>query len=305
MPQRRNIPVLACLIASALSLLPAPAFTQSRDAPPRAALTFEVELPSAPYHVPSAPNVSVHVPAGFDAASPLSLVVYLHGLRGCLPVLMGEGSTRCDAGSAPQLGWNLGAHHDAAGTNTVFVVPRLYYDKRGGQPGAFGKPGGFRAFLSELLSGPLSTRLGRRYTRESIASITLVAHSAGYETTIAILERGEVDGLVRAVVLFDALYAFQERYARYAIAHADRGLHLIAVHFRGKPARNGKELHKRLLRALGAERVASSNARELKAAVAQRPFVFAQGRGPHAQVPQHHLAEVLAALGLPMRVTSR
>lgn len=298
MPQRQNISVVACVIAM---LAPAAAFAQSQ----RAALTFEAELSSAPHHVPSVPNVGVHVPAGFDAASPLHLVVFVHGLRGCLPVLMGEGSTRCDASSAPQLGWDLGAHHDAAGTNTIFVVPRLYYDKRGGQPGVFGKPGGFSAFLNDLLSGPLSTQLGRRYTRDSVASITLVAHSAGYETTIAILERGQVEGLVRAVVLFDALYAFEERYARYALAHADRGLRLIAVHLRGKPARNGHALHKRLLRALGPERVAGSNARELKAAVAQRPFVFAQGRGPHAQVPQHHLAEVLAGLGLPMRAPSR
>jgi hypothetical protein len=267
------------------------------------ALTFEAELSSAPHHVPSEPNVGVHVPAGFDATAPLHLVVYLHGLRGCLPVLMGEGSTRCDASSAPQLGWNLGAHHDAAGTNTIFVVPRLYYDKRGGQPGAFNKPGGFRTFLSDLLTGPLSSRLGRRYTRDGIASVTLVAHSAGYEATIAILDRGEVDGLVRAVVLFDALYAFEERYARYALAHADQGLRLVALHLRGKPARNGSALHKRLLRALGPERVASTNTRELKATIAQRPFVFAQGRGPHAQVPQHHLAEVLSALGLPMRAT--
>lgn len=294
MLQRQNISVVAYLL---LLLSPAAALAQSQ----RAALTFEAELSSAPYHVPSEPNVSVHLPAGFDAAGPLHLVMYLHGLRGCLPVLMGEGSTRCDASSAPQLGWNLGAHHDAAGTNTIFVVPHLYYDKRGGQPGAFGRPGGFRAFLSDLVKGPISTRLGRRFALENVASITLVAHSAGYETTIAILERGEVDSLVRAVVLFDALYAFEERYARYALAHAERGLRLIAVHLRGKPARNGHALHKRLLRALGPERVANSSARQLKSDVAKRPFVFAQGRGPHAQVPQHHLAEVLAALGLPPR----
>jgi len=293
MLQRRNITVVACLWAACV-----PALAQAQDAPAR---TFEAELSSAPHHVPSEPNVSVHVPAGFDATGSLHLVVYLHGLRGCLPVLMGEGSTRCDANAAPQLGWNLGAHHDAAGTNTIFVVPRLYYGKRGGQPGAFSKPGGFRTFLTDLLTGPLSTQLGRRYTRDSIASITLVAHSAGYETTIAILERGEIDGLVRGVVLFDALYAFEERYARYTLAHADKGLHLVAIHLRGKPARNGNALHKRLLRALGPERVASTNARELKATLAQRPFVFAQGRGPHAQVPQNHLAEVLGALGLPMR----
>lgn len=294
MQQRQNISVVACLI---VLLAPGAVLGQSQPA----ALTFEAELASAPHHVPSVPNVSVHVPAGFDAASPLHLVVFVHGLRGCLPVLMGRGSTRCEAGSAPQLGWDLGTHHDAAGTNTVFVVPRLDYDKRGGQPGAFGRAGGFGAFLSDLLTGPLSTRLGRSYTKDSVASITLVAHSAGYETTIAILERGEVDGLVRAVVLFDALYAFEERYARYALAHADQGLRLVAIHLRGKPARNGQQLHKRLLRALGPERVASSNARQLKADVAQRPFVFAQGRGPHGQVPQHHLAEVLGALGLPMR----
>lgn len=294
--------MLACWLVSACA---ADALAQASVPPARPALTFEAELSSAPYHATSVPNVSVHVPAGFDAASPLNLVIYVHGLRGCLPVLMGEGSTQCDASSTPQLGWNLGAHHDAAGTNTLFIVPRLYYDKRGGQPGAFGKPGGFRAFLDELLSGPLSTQLRRRFTSASIASITLVAHSAGYETALAILEHGKVESLVRAVVLFDALYAFEERYARYALAHAKDGLHVVAIHLRGKPEREGQKLQRRLLHALGPERVASATARDLRAVLAQHPFVFAKGRGPHAQVPEHHLAEVLGTLGLPMRSPAR
>jgi hypothetical protein len=270
------------------------------------ALTFQLELESAPSHQAAVPNVSVHVPAGFDADQPLHLVVYLHGLRGCLPVLMGKGSSRCDPQSPPQLGWDLGAHHDAAGTNTIFVVPRLLYGKRGGQPGAFGKPGGFRVFVSELVQGPLSTRLGRPLTAKSIASITLVAHSAGYETTLAILERGEVEPLIRAVVLLDALYAFEDRYARYARDHASDGFRLITVSLRGgKPARNSSKLGLLLVRALGREAVAEASASELGTTVATHPFVIAEGRGGHAKIPERHMAEVLASIGLPERAPPR
>jgi hypothetical protein len=232
----------------------------------------------------------------------LQLVVYVHGLRGCLPVLLGKGERRCRETAAPQPGWDLGAHHDAAATNTVFVVPRLVYDRRGGQPGAFGTRGGFRAFLGELLSGPLSARLGRSYTLDDLAGITLVAHSAGYETALAILEHGEVAARVRAVVLLDALYAFEDRYARHVLAHAQDGLRLVVLHLRGgRPARAGARLERRLRQALGAQRVAASDAAGLRAAVAAHPFVFAEARPPHGRVPAHHLAEVLSALGLPAR----
>lgn len=293
------------LSTCALALLLAPAMLAAAPGAARAAgpLTFEAELESAPYHVPGEPNVGVHVPAGFDATQPLHLVVYVHGLRGCLPVLLGEGSTRCDASAPPQLGWSLGAHHDAAGTHTIFVVPRLRYDKRRGQPGAFGKDGGFRAFIEELAQGPLSSRLGRRYGQGSVASVTLVAHSAGYETALAILEHGRVDDLVRAVVLLDALYALHERYARYALEPAPaRERRLIVVHLRGgRPAREGAKLHARLERVLGRERVVTARADALRAAVAAHPFVFAEGRPPHGRVPAHHMADVLSALGLPER----
>lgn len=265
-------------------------------------LTFEAELKSAPYPQAGQPNVSVHVPPGFDTNAPLNLVVYVHGLRGCLPVLMGEGSTRCTASSDPQLGWNLGAHHDDAGTSTIFVVPHLVYGKRGGQPGAFGRAGGFRRFVTELLEGPLSAQLEHAYTFKDVATITLVAHSAGYETAIAILERGEIDALVRGVVLLDALYAFEERYARYAIAHADAGFRLISISLRGgKPDKHSKALRQLLTRALGAERVVVADADDLRAAATAHPFVFADGRALHAQVPAKHMADALAGLGLPKR----
>lgn len=285
-------------LCSILMLGPAVAAAQ----PSAGALTFEVELATAPLHQAGVPNTSVRVPSGFDTAAPLHLVVFVHGLRGCLPVLMGKGSSRCDDRSAPQLGWDLGGHHDAAGTNSVFIVPQLLYGKRAGQPGTFGKPGGFRAFLSELLEGPLSARLGRPYAAKDIASITLVAHSAGYETAIAIMERGDVGPLIRAVVLLDALYAFEERYARFARDHRDGGFRLITVSLRGgKPARNCAKLERLLVRAVGRDAVAEARPTELSAAITSHAFVIAEGRGPHGKVPERHMTEVLARLGLPER----
>jgi len=279
------------------------AVAQPSAARSAAALSFEVELKTAPYHVAATANVGVHVPAGFDASRPLDLVIFVHGLRGCLPVLLGKGSSRCGANMTPQLGWDLGAHHDAAGTNSILIVPRLYYDKRGGQPGAFGKAGGFRAFFDELLA-TLSARLGRPLARQNVGTLTLIAHSAGYETALAILEHGEVDSLVRAVVLMDALYAFHERYARYVLEHADGGLRLVVIDLRGgKPAREGQKLQQRLLRALGPKRVANASAGELPSAIAAHSIVFTNGQAAHGRLPQRHMAEVLSGLGLPPRIS--
>ncbi len=263
-------------------------------------------LRNAAYRIADAPSVIVHAPPGFDARRPLQLVVFLHGYSGCVSVLMGRGPSRCREGAALQLGWELGARHDDAHTNSLFIVPQLAFMKRSGRAGAFAKPGVFRAFLEELLRETLAAQLGPK-TLHDVASITLVAHSAGYETAIAVIEHGEVSALVHSVVLLDALYSREDQYERYILAHGHAGLRVVALHLGyGATYANDTRLYKHLLRKLGPSAVswvdASADAGVVVAALAHHPIVIGVGIPPHRLMPEHHLAPLLHALLLePVR----
>ena len=263
-----------------------------------AARDISARLQHAAYRIPGAPSVIVHAPKGFDPHAPLSLVVFLHGYSGCVSVLMGRGETRCKPGEPAREGWDLGRFHDAAGTGSLFIVPQLAYRKRDGRPGAFARPGEFRAFLEELLAGPLSELLGGPRRLTDVARIELLAHSAGYQTALAILEVGGLPArLVHGVVLFDALYGETDRFERYVLANAGRGLCFVSISLaHGIPERESRALVQRLQRRLGKARVITTDAAGIADAIARQPIVFAQGKPPHRLVPATHMAEVLEAL---------
>jgi pimeloyl-ACP methyl ester carboxylesterase len=297
----RVLRVLVCLASCAVAM-----FAQAGDARASAAdgggFTVAANLRSGAFQVSGAPNVIVHAPAGFDAHKPLDLVVFLHGYSGCVSVLMGQGESRCRAGDAAREGWDLAAHHDAAGKNTLFIVPQLAFMQRDGRAGAFAKPLGFQSFLRELLGQTLASDLGGARSLQDVSSITLVAHSAGFTTALAILEHGGVSDRVKAVVLLDALYGGTAGYARYARAHVPDGLRFISLHLgQGDTHRENRSLYKRLRRSLGQERVVKSTDAELAEKVASHAVVIGLGRLPHAQMPQNHLATILRALPLPAR----
>ena len=259
------------------------------------------QLTHAAYRTVGSPSVIVHAPAGFDARAPLRLVVFLHGYNGCVSVLMGRGEVACKPGDRPREGWDLGRYHDAAHTNSLFVVPQLAYLKRDGRPGAFARPGGFRAFLEELLAGPLAPLLGGPRKLADVARIDLMAHSAGYQTALAIMEEGGLAaGLLQSVVLFDALYAETPRFARYVAQHARQGLRFVVISLaNGIPDRESRLLAAALRAKLGKAQVITTDASGIAQTVALHPIVIAQGKPPHRLVPAAHLAEVLAALHHP------
>jgi hypothetical protein len=271
--------------------------TAAQDSQPAAAFEIAARLEHGAYDEPGVPSAIVHAPAGFDARAPLKLVIFLHGLRGCASVLMGRGPVSCGPGGAVDEGWDLAGHHDLAHTNTLFIVPQLAYMKRDGRPGRFGRPGGFRDFLEELLRGPLAGPLGGARSLADVARIDLVAHSAGYQTALAILERGGIEPvLIRSLVLLDSLYAETARFAQYVEAHrADMQLIVISLPS-GTPAREAAVLERRLRRSVGAEHVTSVDPNGIGDAITRYPVVFARGRPTHRLVPANHLSVVLSAM---------
>jgi hypothetical protein len=284
--------LLGCLLAAACALV-APAPTHAQQG-----WTEAVQVPHAAHAVAHGPSALVHAGPDFDAAAPLQLVVFLHGYMACARMLIEQGAVVCRAGDPPLEGRGLARAHDAAQRGTLFVVPQLAFLQRTGKPGCFARPGCFRAFLEEALAAIPSARITPRKRVQDVASITLVAHSAGYEAALAILQHGQVEALIRDVVLFDALYGEQHAYLAWFARHPKA--RLVSLHLRGgRPARNSAAL----LRA--ARRQLADSAGKLEADIATPDFgaalaplrvATARVEGSHREQPTRHLTAVLRAL---------
>jgi pimeloyl-ACP methyl ester carboxylesterase len=298
----RGLPHLAASLAIACALT---SVAPLRAAPPHAGFTRALQTRNAAYHVKDAPTVLVHAPEGFDPTPPLHVVVFLHGYNGCVEVLAASGPARCRRGEAEHDGFGVVRHHDAAGTNTLLVIPQLAFMRREGDPGCFDRPGCFRRFLHELLSEALAGELGGARSLRDVGSLTLVAHSAGYRSALAILQHGEVGPRVRGVVLLDALYGEAEDYAAW-LAGTSPDVRLVSFYLdRGKTYAGSRTLLQLSRRAFGASRVAQLDAKNFPERVAPRRLIIAEGHVPHRDMPEGYMAMALRALDLPRRASAR
>jgi pimeloyl-ACP methyl ester carboxylesterase len=221
--------------------------------------------------------------------------VFLHGWSGCARQLVHAGPTPCRDGDPPREGWGLADRVDASGTDALFVVPQLAFLRRDGSPGHFADGGRFAAFLTELIAS-LRPVLGAEASVDDLESISLFAHSAGFETALAILAHGSVD--VAHVVLFDALYRGVEPFTSWAAGSPNRKL--VSLYTGGRTERQSRMLAFSARRALGADAVSLDDER-LAQAIATHRVTVARSPAHHADVPAHHLPELLPALGLSAR----
>lgn len=271
---------------------------------PRAALpggpwTEELVLDHAAYPIARAPSVVVHAPPTFHPARPLRLVIFLHGWTGCARQLVTFGEVACRDGDRPREGWALAARFDEGGSDALLVVPQLAFLRRDGRPGRFGEPGHFRSFLNEMLAR-LHGRLGD-VDLSDVESISLLAHSAGFETALAVLHRGAVDELVRHVVLFDALYRGVGPFSAW-VAADPAGRRLVSIHTgSGRTASQSRMLVARASRVAELEVVSRDTEEGLADLVAAHAVVVARSTAPHSRVPARHMPELLPALGLGSR----
>ncbi len=229
--------------------------------------TVELELASAPFDTESAPSVVVHAPPAFDPARPLRLVVFLHGWNGCARLLMRTGPTSCRDGDPSREGWALARRFDEAGTDALFVIPQLALLRRDGSPGRFLQDGRFRAFLREML-----TALHLDAAADRIESVTLLAHSAGFEGALALLAHGGID--IDHVVLFDALYRGIQPFTSWAAEAPSR--RLVSLYTGGRTERQSRLLARHARRFLERESIASdppeSRRRRARSSPRRRPL---------------------------------
>lgn len=175
----------------------------------------------------------IQVPAHFDARKPATLVVFLHG---------NEATLERDVRARQQVPQQFAR----SGLNAVLVAPQLAVDARDSSPGKFWVRGAFSQFLDEAADaaakGAKQPELAKILRR---APVILVAYSGGYYPAAFALNRGGADHRLRGVVLLDALYGQEDKYADWIARHRRDAFFLSTY---TEPARGANEALQALLR---------------------------------------------------------
>lgn len=251
----------------------------------------------APWEVPDgAPVALVHAPLGaLDVEGGLHVVLFLHGYMGCVEVLARSGDVACTTETATHPGFAVVETHDAAGTATVLVVAQLAWMTRDGDPGGFREDGAASAFLDEVLVGAGIER--------PIATVTIAAHSAAFESSIAIVRQGGLGERLRNVVLLDALYSGGPAFLGWVRGGTGAAPRTLVSLYTG-----GTTLTRNRALARDAAALGDAASIEPEGGIATLADIVGDARvlvldvpGAHGDVPRRHLADVLRALDLPRR----
>jgi hypothetical protein len=244
------------------------------------------------------PDAVVHAPPGFDPDAPLHLVLVFHGMGHSALKWAGGGLIDPRTGQ-PAQGWGGEQRHDLAGTRTLLIAPQC--DDRPGhlRLGRLRERDGLRRFLTELLGEALAPRLHGPHTLADVASVTLVGSSAGGPSIAELLDRDDLDGRVRSVVLFDSLYASEASFARWVRGGDDR--RLVCIH-EGLPftAPHAARLLGMVRPALG-DALVTQPGGAMTEAVRTHRAVFATVDCEHIGMGPAYLDKVLRGLDLPRR----
>lgn len=244
------------------------------------------------------PDAVVHAPPGFDPDAPLHLVMVFHGMGHSALKWAGGGLIDPRTGQ-PAQGWGGEQRHDLAGTRTLLIAPQC--DDRPGhlRLGRLRERDGLRRFLTELLGEALAPRLHGPHTLADVASVTLVGSSAGGPSIAELLDRDDLDGRVRSVVLFDSLYASEASFARWVRGGDDR--RLVCIHEGlAFTAPHAARLLGMVRPALGDALVTQPGGAMTEAVRAHRA-VFATVDCEHIGMGPAYLDKVLRGLNLPRR----
>lgn len=144
------------------------------------------------------------IPSGFDANKPSLIVVYLHGQGATL-----ERDVVARQAVPRQLA--------ESGKNVVLAAPQLALDATDSSAGNFWRPGHFAKYLDEAAERLMRLH-GDKRAGEMLnkAPVVIVAYSGGYLPTAYSLAHGGAAHRVRGVILMDALYGDEDKFARWA-----------------------------------------------------------------------------------------
>jgi hypothetical protein len=296
--------------ALARPLVPAPSVAPLATPSPRPThapsswTTATVMINPPVKHPRGVADVVAHVPDGFDPRERLNLILFFHASDQCVAQLALGGDVICTPRSKPTVGAGVAWRHDDAGTMSLFAAPQLMlWD--GGTAGRFVERDYFPMFLDELLESTFAPGLGGPRTTDDLASVTLVAHSAGYRNVFEIIRRDDWDDKVQNVVLLDALF---DGGVEVLSAWVERGLakglprKLIAVHGPwGANVENGRAIAERVEEAAPGSTIVDPPGALADAA---RSHVVTVKQWPHVEHSWMLLllmSKAIAGLGLPPR----
>ena len=145
-------------------------------------------------------HVLVAAPQNFDSGNPGDLVVFFHGNSATLA------RDVVDRQQAPR-------QLAESGLNGVLIAPQLAVDALDSSAGRFWQPGALAAFLDEA-----EAKLSALYPSAPRSAfrrmpVILVAYSGGYLPVAFALAQGGAAERVRGVVLLDALYGEEDKFA--------------------------------------------------------------------------------------------
>lgn len=158
----------------------------------------------------------LYLPPGFDPARPVLIVLYLHGNGATLErdVMFRQAVPRQVA---------------ASGQNIALVAPQLALDAADSSAGNFWRGGHFAKYIDEA-----AERLMRLYGNRSagrgfnLAPVVIVAYSGGYLSAAYALERGGANHRIKGVILMDALYGDEDKFATWFAARRRQAFLLSA-----------------------------------------------------------------------------
>jgi hypothetical protein len=176
-------------------------------------------------------RVLLHIPKGFDPRRPALMIVFFHGNEATL-----QRDVRNRQGVPRQV--------TQSGLNAALVAPQFAVNALDSSAGRFWEPGVFAQFVNE--AGERLTELyGDARARAAFqnAPVVIAAYSGGYLPTAFVLRSGGVQGRLRGVMLFDALYGQFDKFAGWL---ADRPPAFFVSSF-GKASREENGTLQRML----------------------------------------------------------
>lgn len=158
----------------------------------------------------------VYLPTGFDLARPGVIIVFLHGNGATLErdVIARQQVPRQLAGS---------------GLNAALLAPQFAYDAPDSSSGNFWTPGFFARYLDEA-GAKLAEVYGDPSARPAFAKmpVVLLAYSGGYNPAAYAAAVGGTEDRIRGIILIDALYAEEEKFAGWIEQNRRRGFFFSA-----------------------------------------------------------------------------
>ena len=148
----------------------------------------------------------LYLPPGFDPVRPVLIVLYLHGNGATLErdVVVRQAVPRQVAES---------------GLNIALVAPQLAVDAGDSSAGNFWRGGHFAKYIDEAAERLMRLSGDRRAGRAlNLAPVVIVAYSGGYLSAAYALERGGANHRIKGVILMDALYGEEDKFAAWFAA---------------------------------------------------------------------------------------